>query len=31
VGTIMALGLIALFWSLIQEAWTRVVRPTATA
>ncbi|HEY7459537.1 MAG TPA: tripartite tricarboxylate transporter permease [Xanthobacteraceae bacterium] len=31
VGTIMALGLIALFWSLIQEAWTRVVRATATA
>jgi putative tricarboxylic transport membrane protein len=31
VGTIMALGLIALFWSLIQEAWTRVVRTTATA
>ncbi|MEX0591189.1 MAG: tripartite tricarboxylate transporter permease, partial [Xanthobacteraceae bacterium] len=30
VGTIMALGLIALFWPLIQEAWTRV-RATATA
>jgi putative tricarboxylic transport membrane protein len=29
VGTIMALGLIALFWSVIQEAWTRVVRPAA--
>jgi putative tricarboxylic transport membrane protein len=24
VGTIMALGLIALFWSAIQEAWTRM-------
>jgi putative tricarboxylic transport membrane protein len=24
VGTIMALGLIALFWPLIQTAWTRV-------
>jgi putative tricarboxylic transport membrane protein len=24
VGTIMALGLIALFWPLIQEAWVRV-------
>jgi putative tricarboxylic transport membrane protein len=31
VGTIMALGLIALFWSVIQEAWTRVVRPAAPA
>jgi putative tricarboxylic transport membrane protein len=30
VGTIMALGLIALFWSLIQEAWVRV-RTTAAA
>jgi putative tricarboxylic transport membrane protein len=30
VGTIMALGLIALCWSLIQEAWTRV-RTTVTA
>jgi putative tricarboxylic transport membrane protein len=30
VGTIMALGLVALFWPLIQEAWTRV-RALATA
>jgi putative tricarboxylic transport membrane protein len=30
VGTIMALGLIALFWPLIQTAWTRV-RAMATA
>ena len=30
VGTIMVLGLIALFWSAIQELWTRARRP-ATA
>jgi putative tricarboxylic transport membrane protein len=30
VGTIMMLGLIALFWPLIQELWSRVRRP-ATA
>jgi TctA family transporter len=30
VGTIMMLGLIALFWPLIQNFWTRVRRP-ATA
>jgi putative tricarboxylic transport membrane protein len=30
VGTIMALGLIALFWSVISEAWTKV-RGMATA
>jgi putative tricarboxylic transport membrane protein len=30
VGTIMALGLIALFWSAIQQAWTRV-RAAVTA
>jgi putative tricarboxylic transport membrane protein len=29
VGSIMALGLIALFWQLIQNAWTRL-RPVAT-
>jgi putative tricarboxylic transport membrane protein len=27
VSTIMVLGLIALFWSLIQEAWTRLRAP----
>lgn len=30
VGTIMALGFIALFWSLIQEAWNRL-RPATAA
>jgi putative tricarboxylic transport membrane protein len=30
VGTIMALGLIALFWPIISEAWTRV-RAAVTA
>ena len=30
VGTIMVLGLIALFWSLIQELWSRMRHP-ATA
>jgi putative tricarboxylic transport membrane protein len=30
VGTIMMLGLVALFWPLIQELWSRVRRP-ATA
>ena len=29
VSTIMALGLIALFWPLIQSAWTRVRLATA--
>lgn len=29
VGTIMMLGLIALFWPLIQELWSRVRRPAA--
>jgi putative tricarboxylic transport membrane protein len=31
VGTIMTLGLIALFWPLIQMAWSRVRGPAATA
>jgi putative tricarboxylic transport membrane protein len=30
VGTIMALGLIALFWSVIGEAWSRVRAAMAT-
>jgi putative tricarboxylic transport membrane protein len=30
VGTIMMLGLVALFWPLIQNFWTRIRRP-ATA
>jgi putative tricarboxylic transport membrane protein len=30
VGSIMALGLIALFWPMIQSAWTRI-RVAATA
>ena len=29
VGTIMALGLVALFWQLIQNGWSRL-RPVAT-
>ena len=31
VGTIMALGLIALFWPVIQSGWTRCARGSGDA